>query len=539
MYKVQQTDAQEQEPNRQNELISAMLKPGFYPNRPAEVTHKETHISHLFFAGDLVYKIKKAVRFSFLDYSTLVKRRYYIDEELSLNRRLAPTVYLGVVPIGRDVSGWRLGASENPLEFALLMRRLPDSRMLPVLLESAQVTPEMMRSLAQVLAGFHANAQQLYPAGAATHFDTVAKQWRDNLEDVEQLIGDDIDLESFAAIKAFGDNFLDQNREFISRRAFDGWVRDGHGDLHCEHVCFAPEGIQIFDCIEFDPQLRLCDLASEIGFLLMDLEARGGAPLGEALLIRYSDLINDSNLRVSLPFYKCYRALIRGKVEALRAGAGAAAARYFTIAGRQTWSPYKPFVVVVCGLTGSGKSTLARELSERIGIDVINSDVVRKELTGKSGRGAPFNQGIYSSEITEETYGKMFDETNRRLAHGQSAMLDATFAQRRYREKLLAIAARHHVKVSFLHCVASDGLTQTRLRERAMNENEVSDGRWEIYLEQKSIQEPLDECSQVCLELSADRSIEDLRRLSERFLRDRLSTSVGNSADPLQCSCSD
>jgi aminoglycoside phosphotransferase family enzyme/predicted kinase len=529
MDKVQQTDAQEQEPNRQNELISAMLKPGFYPNRPAEVTHKETHISHLFFAGDLVYKIKKAVRFSFLDYSTLGKRRYYIDEELSLNRRLAPTVYLGVVPIGCDVSGWRLGASENPLEFALLMRRLPDSRMLPVLLESAQITPEMMRSLAQVLAGFHANAQQLHPSGAATHFDTVAKQWRDNLEDVEQLIGNAIDLESFAAIKAFGDNFLDQNRGFISRRAFDGWVRDGHGDLHCEHVCFAPEGIQIFDCIEFDPQLRLCDLASEIGFLLMDLEARGGAPLGEALLIRYSDLINDSNLPILLPFYKCYRALIRGKVEALRAGASAATVRYFTIAGRQTWTPYKPFVVIVCGLTGSGKSTLARELSERIGIDVINSDVVRKELTGKSGRGAPFNQGIYSSEITEKTYGEMFDETDRRLSHGQSAMLDATFAQRRYREKLVAIAGRHHAPVYFLHCVASDGLTQTRLRERAKNENEVSDGRWEIYLEQKSMEEPLDDCSsEVCLELSADRSIEDLRRLSERFLRGRLSSSVGN-----------
>ena len=529
MGELQQTDAQKRELNRQSELISTMLEPGFYPNCPAEVTHKETHISHLFFADDLVYKIKKAVRFSFLDYSTLGKRRYYIHEELTLNRRLAPTVYLDVVPIGRDVSGWRLGASENPLEFALLMRRLPDSRMLPALLESAQVTAEMMRSLAQVLAGFHAIVPQLDPALAATHFDTVARQWRDNLNDVEQLIGDAIDLESFAGIKAFGDNFLDQNRGFISRRAFDGWVRDGHGDLHGEHVCFAPEGIQIFDCIEFDPQLRLCDLASEIGFLLMDLEARGGARWGEVLLPRYRDLIDDSGLTVLLPFYKCYRALIRGKVEALRGGASAAAGRYFTVAGRQTWSPYKPFVAVICGLTGSGKSTLARELSERIGIDVINSDVVRKELTGTTGRGVPFNQGIYSSEVTEKTYDKMFDDTDRRLSHGQSVMLDATFAQRRYREKLVAIAARHQAPVYFLQCVASDGLTQTRLRERAMNENEVSDGRWEIYLQQKSMEEPLDECSsEVYLKLSADGSIEDLRRSSERFLRDRLSTSVGN-----------
>jgi len=146
-----------------------------------------------------------------------------------------------------------------------------------------------------------------------------------------------------------------------------------------------------------------------------------------------------------------------------------------------------------------------------------------------SGRGVSFNQGIYSREITESTYGKMFDETDRRLSQGQSVMLDATFAQRRHRENLVAIAARRRVPVYFLHCVASESLTQTRLCERAMNENEVSDGRWEIYLEQKSIAEPLDECSAgICLELSAERSIEDLRRSSEQFLRGRLSSTIDN-----------
>ena len=521
------TGAQEQDATRQDELIAAMLKPSFYPKCPAEVTHKETHISHLYFAGDFVYKIKKAVRFSFLDYSTLAKRRYYINQELALNRRLAPSVYLAVLPIGRDMSGWRLGIRENPLEYTLLMRRLPEKRMLPLLLESEQVTPDMMRSLAEVLATFHVHAKQVNPAGAAAHFDTVAKQWRDNLKDVEQLIGDAIDAESFAAIKQFGDSFLEQNRDFIARRASNGWVRDGHGDLHCEHVFFAPEGIQIFDCIVFDPQLRCCDLASEMGFLLMDLEARGGAALCEPLLIRYRDLINDSDLAPLLPFYKCYRALIRGKVEALRAGASDAATNYFRLAGRETWTVYQPFVLVVCGLSGSGKSTLARELSERIGMAVINSDVMRKELTGKTGRGVPFDQGIYSEAITEKNYGKMFDETDRRISQGQGVILDATFAQRRYREKVIDGAARHHVPVYFLHCVASDSLTQTRLRERAMNENEVSDGRWEIYLEQKARAQPLDELSaEVCLNLSTDTSIEDLRRSSEQFLRANLSRSI-------------
>jgi predicted kinase len=161
-----------------------------------------------------------------------------------------------------------------------------------------------------------------------------------------------------------------------------------------------------------------------------------------------------------------------------------------------------------------------RELTDRIGMAVINSDVVRKQMTAKPGRGVPFNRGMYSAAMTEKTYRKMLGEADQRIAQSQSVILDATFAQRRYRDKVIRLADRHQVPVYFLHCVASDGLTKKRLRDRAMNPNEVSDARWEIYLEQKALEEPLNEFStSSCLELVTDKSVEHLRQMSEEFLR--------------------
>lgn len=216
---------------------------------------------------------------------------------------------------------------------------------------------------------------------------------------MQPFVGTFIDNHNFGALKKFGARFIDDHHDLFIRRAKDGRIRELHGDLHGEHICFAPEGIQIFDCIEFSSQLRSCDLASEIGFLLMDLEARGGGTLAAPFLTRYLELLPDPDLPTLLPFYQCYRALVRGKVAALRStGADSNAPRYFRYASRMTWAPLKPFLLIICGLTGSGKSTLARALGERLGMPVINSDSVRKAIAGKQGSQiVPVNDGIYSS----------------------------------------------------------------------------------------------------------------------------------------------
>ncbi len=509
----------------QRDLILAMMDPGFYPRPPGEVTHKETHISHIFLTDDLVYKIKKSVRYSFLDYSTVAKRCHFLNQELILNRRLAPSVYLAVVPITHDESGWHLGGEGEPSEYTLLMRRLPEKRMLSFLLESGQVEPEMICAVAEMLASFHAQAERVLPTSVLRYPKAVEKQWADNLADVEAFVGRQIDSETFAAVRDFGADFFATSEELLMQRAAQGWIRDVHGDLHCEHVCFAPEGIQIYDCIEFSPKLRCCDLASEVAFFLMDLEVRGGGAFVEPFLTRYRDLLDDPELVRLLPFYQCYRALVRGKVEALRSRDDSSmAAHYFRFAARQSWGRFKPFLIMLSGLTGSGKTTLARELGDLLGMPVISSDAVRKAIAGRFGREAtPFNEGIYSVAMTERTYSRMAREAEKQVVKSNGAILDATFIQKSNRDKIVRLADKLKVPLVLIRCAASDETTRERLIQRESRGEGLSDGRWEIYMQQKKIQQPVDGSAAVSyLELNTEAPLTQLRQTCEQFLRSRL-----------------
>jgi aminoglycoside phosphotransferase family enzyme/predicted kinase len=509
----------------QDSLVAAMLQPEFYPKPPASVSHKETHISHLFFAGELVYKVKKSVRYSFLDYSTVEKRRYFLQEELRLNRRLAPSVYIGVLPIAFDDLGWRLGGWTEPAEYTLVMRRLPDKRMLPFLLDTGQVTAAMMRELAELLARFHADAERVTGIDPDRYPALVQAQWNDNLADLAQAPRQVIDPENCHVIEKFGAEFFLRHCETLKRRAANGWLRDVHGDLHTEHVCFAPEGIQIFDCIEFEPKFRQCDLASEIAFLMMDMDVRGGDSLIAPFLQRYRQMIDDTAADELLPFWQCYRALVRAKVYALRGASGFdIASRYARYASRLAWTPVQPFIVLVSGLTGSGKSTLARELSERTGVPTINSDIVRKMLAGKPGRETvPYKQGIYSAGMTEKTYAKMAEEAEKLILSGRGVILDGTFLIRSQQQKILGLAQKHKIPLLAIHCMVSDDITQERLAQRASVGTDVSDGRWEVYVQQKDVFEALDDIPAAArLELDTDATLDTLAVACEKFLRTRL-----------------
>lgn len=508
---------------RRGSLIAAMMEPDFYPSRPPQVTHLETHISHLFFVGDLVYKVKKPVRFSFLDYSTLERRKYFLDEELRLNRRLAPQVYLEVLPISHQSGCWSLGSDVNPVEYTLRMRRLPAERMLNFLLERDQVTPGMMRSLAEILASFHAQA----PAGAEISArgapEAIQALWDENLADIRPFVGRLLDAETFDAFADFGARFIAKHRDSLLRRVREGRIREVHGDLHCQHVCFAPAGIQIFDCIEFSRELRSCDMASEIAFLLMDMEVRGARARGQDFLRRYLEMIADPELPGLLPFYKCHRALVRGKVAGLRSGGTSAeASRYFEYARDVLWDAAKPFLILVCGLTGTGKSTLARELSRRLGLSTISSDATRKAMAGTIARqgAVRYQEGIYSPQMTAATYTKMAEETEELFGRGEGVILDATFHRKTQREAILRLAARHGIPVAVIHCESADEIVRERLQRRAAEGRDLSDGRWEIYVEQRAAFEPISEVGKEnYLVLNTDAPPAELSRRAERFLR--------------------
>jgi len=510
--------------SQQESLVDAMLKPDFYPKPAAEIAHKETHISHLFFVGDLVYKIKKPVSFSFLDYSTLAKRRQFLNKELRLNRRLAPSVYLGVLPIALDEFGWRLGGSAEPAEYTLVMRRLPEKRMLPFLLDTGQVDEAMMRDLAGVLADFHARAECWRSIDPTHYMAQLRSQWYENLADLEPYL-DPVNRGALRGLKNFGLEFFATHSELLKRRVIDGWVRDVHGDLHGEHICFAPEGIQIFDCIEFSDALRRIDLAAEIAFLLMDLSVRGGALLRAPFLTRYGERLGDEQRAQLLPFFETYRALVRAKVHVLREKRwNDQAARYFSFAQRVTWSCAEPFLLMICGLTGSGKSTLARALSERLGVSVINSDVVRKKLTGQnSHRVVPPDQDIYSPTTTERTYSKMARKAEKQVTSGKGVILDATFGRRALREKIALLAERYGIPLAVIHCSAPEPTTARRLRDRAAQGTDISDGRWEIYVAQKAAYEPMEELPAAAIfELDTSASVAAMVAACEPFLRSRL-----------------
>lgn len=505
-------------------LVSAMLDPAFYPKPPARVMHLETHISDVFFANDLVYKIKKPVRFSFLDFSTLARRRHFLQEELRLNRRLAPSVYLGVMPISLDESGWRLGGWTKPVEYTLVMRRLPDKQMLPFLLETGQVTAQMMVDLATLLEKFHADAKIVRDIDPKAYLADIEARWNENLAWLKSHLCA-TEQATWRRIESFGTGFMAAHGDLLARRAAEGRVRDVHGDLHAEHICFAPEGIQIFDCIEFDANLRRCDLASEIGFLSMDLRVRGGKSLVERFLGSYGRQVGDAEMRQLLPFFECYRALVRAKVHTLRSiDWNDEAARYFRFAGQVAWRQIKPFILIVCGLTGSGKSTLSRLLTDRIGLAVINSDGLRKRLAGFTDRPpALFNEGLYSAAMTGKTYGAMARQAERQIAKGSGAILDATFMLRAQREKFIRLAEKYGVPLLVVHCSAGERAIEERLRQRAARGTDISDGRWEIYVEQKSTAEPVEEiASSQYLELNTDSAPEKLASLCEEFLLWRL-----------------
>jgi aminoglycoside phosphotransferase family enzyme/predicted kinase len=509
----------------QEDLVAAMLDPAFYPEPPREIVHKETHISHVFLAGDLAYKIKKAVRFAFLDYSTLSRRHHFLREELRLNRRLAPSVYRTILPITRGPRGWRLGGRGTAREYALVMRRLPEDRMLAALLTSGGVSAAMMEQLAEVLAPFHERAKQVKALGPARHRAQVAREWNDNLAELRPLAGTLFAANDLAALEEFGAWFLAGHAALLDGRAREGRVRDVHGDLHCEHVCFAPEGIQIYDCIEFSPQLRRCDVAAEIAFLLMDLEVRGGGRWRAPFVERYLALVQDAELPRLLPFYECHRALVRAKVESLRPdGARARAPHYFEYAVALTWEPLKPFLVLVAGLTGSGKSTLASELGRRLRLPVINSDVVRKELAGAGGAVVvPFGADIYSASMTEKTYDAMLERAQEQMRRGSGAILDATFNSKANRRKFLGLARASGTPLAVIHCSAPDEITRKRLERRLAAGKDISDGRWEIYQEQKRSHEAMEEIAPSWqLELDTESAVEQLAARSEKFLRERI-----------------
>jgi uncharacterized protein len=398
-------------------LIEALSDPAAYPEPVGAVEVRQTHISAVFLAGTHVYKVKKPVDLGFVDYSTLEKRRHFCDEEVRLNRRLAPEIYHGVVAVTRDGGAIRMGGEGEGevVEWAVEMERLPDGATLREHLRREDLGSAALEELAGRIAAFHASAEGGDDIAASGRFEVVGRNAREDFEQSESQVGDTVSPEVFERLRALTEEALARLRAVIEGRAARGVPRDTHGDLRLGHVYRfpgrrPPADWVVVDCIEFNERFRHADPVADMAFLAMDLTRLGRKDLAWVFAEAYFRAAGDAEGRALLPFYAAYRAAVRGKVEGMKAmeaevpesdraeARAQSRAHWLMTLGELEDGGRRPCLVLVGGLPGSGKSTLARDLAGPAGFTVIRSDEVRKELAGGAEQ-SPMTGGFGGGSI--------------------------------------------------------------------------------------------------------------------------------------------
>lgn len=487
-----------------DDCIAALQQPETYPNRPASVEFIETHTSAVFIAGDDVYKLKKPVDFGFLDYSTLSQRRLMCHLEVQFNRRLAPDVYLGVEELIQDGERLRLGGRGEVIDYLVHMLRLPDEATLAALVDRDEFTNDDIDRIATRIATFHQRARRGPEIDRQGLPAAIEQNVEENFEQVQPYLGRSIPAPTFDQIAHYAREFLVEQRGLLNQRVLDGLIRDGHGDIRTDHV-YLLDDITIIDCIEFNDRIRHGDVATDIGFLAMDLDARNRPDLSDRLIETYTEA-SGFDVGPVLDFYRCYRAFVRGKVASFRLDQGALdeaersdilheARGYFHLAHRYATADREPRLILMHGFTGAGKSTLARILAGVLPAEVIDSDSTRKRLAGVSPTDrdrSAFGEGIYSTGMTEKVYRELLDRAEGLLAHGRTVVLDATYTRRADRQQAADLARRFNARYAIVQCQVTDDVARSRLLNRADDPASVSDGRWEIYLAQRDSADPLD-----------------------------------------------
>lgn len=433
----------------------------------------ETHISILFLIGDRAYKLKKPVRFPFIDLSTVELRRRACHREVELNRRLAPDVYLGVADIV-DPDG-------AVCDHLVVMRRMPDDRRLAHLVTAAAVREEDLVALARTIAAFHARADRSPEIAASAGRDALRDRWDAEFRELRPFVGSVLDEATARETEDLVDAYLQGRAPLFERRMGSGCVVDGHGDLLADDVFLLPDGPRILDCLEFDDDLRHGDVVADVAFLAMDLERLGAPQLATRLWTAYHELAGSTAPASLEHHYVALRAHIRAKVACLQenldqARSLHALARSHLLRGRVT-------LVLVGGAPGSGKSTLAAGIADRTGWSLLRSDEVRKDLAGighTEHRDADFGEGMYSEAATDATYRELLARAETLLGHGESVVLDATWGDPSRRRAAAGAAAATASMLVELCCTAPRELRARRVADRMHAGNDASDATVEV-----------------------------------------------------------
>ena len=482
-------------------LLEALMRPDAYPHPVDAVEHIETHISHVFLAGAFAYKLKKPIDLGFLDFSTLERRRRCCEEELRLNRRLAPDLYIGVVGVTGTPSAPRMGGSGPVQEYAVQMHRFPQE----ALLDRQALSGEVIDRLAEEVAAFHTRipvADTESPFGTP---EAVLAPMVENLAQIRSraLLPDP--CECLDRLEAWTRARWQVLIPMIERRRRNGYVRECHGDMHRGNIALVDGEIRIFDAIEFNPFLRWIDTASEIAFLIMDLDESGAAPLARRFLNCYLECCGDFELLAMLDLYKVYRALVRAKVMAIRLGQAdpdsvqesrdrSTYIRYLELAESYTARTRPPRLLIACGFSGSGKSCLGRQLREALPLIHLRSDIERKRLFGISeavSTRASLDAGIYFPTATEWTYARLLRLAEAILGYGYDVLVDATFITGARRARFWDLARRRGVQAVILALDAPLEVLQERIIFRLGAGDDASDANLQVLSRQHAACEPL------------------------------------------------
>lgn len=498
----------------------------------------QTHASLVLLTASRVYKLKKPKNFGFFDCSTPAQRRYFCQQEVLLNMELAPGIYSGVAPVlALDNGQVRFGEPVPPeavpqpgerveeatvVDYAVVMERLPETATLESAVRDGRATPQMLEEVARFIADFHADARADTRTDHFGEGEVIRSNWEENFRQMQPYIGRTLDATTYERIRAYVSRFLVSRESLFTNRVREGRIRDGHGDLRLQHVYLLPTPtsetrphIVLLDRIEFTERFRCGDVAGEVAFLAMELDALSRADLADAFVSAYIARTRDTALRELLPFYLCYRACVRGKVASFlldeaevplsqREVAREQARALFALAEHYASGAGLPMIILVGGLMGTGKSTLARALQQETGALLLSSDFTRKRLAELDlGRpqAAAFEQGVYTPAWTRRTYQALEREAEAALAQGHSVLLDAAFPLQAERESLAQKAVQMGAPALFIECVCSRDTALTRLARRwsARLRGEpgerggglgASDGRPELYDVQQARWEP-------------------------------------------------
>lgn len=507
-------------------LVNALHEPALYPHPVEKVLLLETHISSVLLAGDFAYKLKKPYDLGFLDFTTLPARKHYCEEELRLNRRFAPDLYLEVVPIGGTHDAPRMGGDGPPIEYAVKMRRFPAGSLLTEVLERRELDIGQIDQLARDVADLHSRVDSARPEGAFGTPQSIHAHAAQNFAQIRPLLASDAQRNDLNELADWTDETFHTLETTFSQRLAQGFVRECHGDMHAGNMVVIDGRIRLFDCIEFNEAFRWIDVMSEVAFFVMDMVSHDRTDIGYRFLNTYLEHTGDYEGLAVLRYYLVFRAVVRAKVAAM----GGSQHGLSDTERLESWRSYQhyvdlarcfcasdhPLLIVMHGLSGSGKSTVATQIAETLGAVRIRSDVERKRLFGlkpldKSAAAIP--GGIYTKDATERTYARLHGLAREVLRAGFPVILDATYLKRAERDAAREAAASGNWPWVVLSCQAAPEELRRRVAHRFASGKDAAEADLRVLEQQfQWVEEIMDDEPVVLLRTDAAWDISALTR---------------------------